>query len=109
MHAGTKGRDCVIAAGFFSNKLRQTDKMAGLFFVKIDNQEQAIAASNFQDFNHDFLTLFLTEKQAEKKRELESISMNYLEKLMKPDELHGHEAIGKTLLDHLDPWGSLGL
>ncbi len=54
----------IVSAGFYST--RDSYRIRGAYYMRIDNVTREVVSSSFKEFDSDFLTLNMTEKQAAK-------------------------------------------
>jgi hypothetical protein len=71
----------IVCAGFYSNS-SETDQ-AGTFFLKIDKNTREVSERNVREFEKDFLMEFMSERKADKGRELYHFDIDHL--LLHPD------------------------
>ena len=73
--------DNINCAGFYSKK--SSSGVAGCFYVKVDSKDLKVISKSTKEFSTDFLANFMSERKAEKGRELEGF---YLRKLVKRND-----------------------
>jgi hypothetical protein len=66
----------IICSGFYSNKNSNT--IIGTFYMRIDRSTKAVTAEGSMDFDHDFVTQFMSERKAQKGRELYDYDLKHL-------------------------------
>ena len=54
----------IICAGLYGNK--NSFNVGGAFFLRLDRASKQVTHSSFKDFSDDFVTMYMSEKQAEK-------------------------------------------
>ncbi|MBS1546984.1 MAG: hypothetical protein JST38_07290 [Bacteroidetes bacterium] len=54
----------IICAGLYGNK--NSFNVGGAFFLRLDRATKQVTHSSFKDFSDDFITMYMSEKQAEK-------------------------------------------
>jgi hypothetical protein len=54
----------ILAGGFYG--LKGTNSVHGVFFLRLDRRTKAIVHSNFKEFERDFITAYMTEKEEKK-------------------------------------------
>jgi hypothetical protein len=69
MQIGLLDNGDVACAGFYSDE--GTNSIRGTFFLRIDGSTAQIESSNFKEFDIDFLTQNMTDRQAEKLKKKE--------------------------------------
>lgn len=68
--------DKILIGGFYSNKSR--DGLAGAFYVTIDENDQHVINSAATDFSTEFMAGFMSQRRAERDKELYNYKIDYL-------------------------------
>ena len=66
----------IVCSGFYSNK--NSSDIIGTFYLTIDKETKQIVKQNTMDFSQDFLSQFMSEGRAAKKKELYNYNLRYL-------------------------------
>ena len=68
----------VIAAGFYSNRGKYADEIAGTFYVSIDGKTKDEKAKGLKDFDTRFLLNFMSERSAKRGSELRQFNIDQI-------------------------------
>lgn len=68
----------LVAAGFFSNKGRYSDDLAGTFYLCIDGKTREVKSKGFKDFEKGFLQNVMSVSKAKRGEELRQFKINHL-------------------------------
>lgn len=66
----------LIAAGFFSNKGRYSDEIAGTFYLSLDGKTKEVKTSGLKEFDKSFLLQFMSARKAKRGDELREFKID---------------------------------
>ncbi len=68
----------LIAAGFFSNRGRYSDEIAGTFYLSLDGQTKEVKTSGLKEFDKSFLLNFMSARKAKRGDELREFKIDQI-------------------------------
>lgn len=68
----------LIAAGFFSNRGRYSDEIAGTFYVSLDGKTKEVKTSGLKEFDKSFLLNFMSDRSAKRGSELREFKIDQI-------------------------------
>jgi hypothetical protein len=72
-----KNQDLIVA-GFYSNKGRYSDEIAGTFYLKLDAHSQEVVAKGLNEFDKSFLMNFMSARNANRGEELREFKIDQI-------------------------------
>lgn len=68
----------LVVGGFYSNRARTEEEMGGLFFFRLDKFTNQITSKVVRDFDTEFLSLFMKERNVSRGGELFDYNIDYI-------------------------------
>ncbi|MBL0047523.1 MAG: hypothetical protein IPP32_05425 [Bacteroidetes bacterium] len=68
----------LIAAGFFSNRGRYSDEIAGTFYLSLDGKTKEVKNSGLKEFDKSFLLNFMSDRKAKRGDELREFKIDQI-------------------------------